>query len=103
MKKLIPLILFFLPVQAEEATTEETCQVLYNLAEKIMEARQNNLPMPKTIEIFDLKSEAWNEIARSLITTAYEKPRFSSEPYQKELIQDFANDSYLSCIKGLSK
>lgn len=87
----------------EEKTPSEICQTFYDLGETIMKARQANLPMPKLIEIYQFKTDDASNVARQLITAAYQRPRFSTDSHQDSAVIDFANDTYLSCLKKLSK
>jgi len=42
-----------------------------------------------------------NELARMLVIAAYETPRFSTEGYKQQAIEDFANEVMMVCYKEL--
>lgn len=87
----------------ETKSPAEICKTFYDLGETIMKARQDNLPMPKLIEIYQFDTDGASNAARQLITAAYQRPRFSTGAHQDSAVIDFANDTYLSCLQKLSK
>lgn len=78
--------------------TPEKCKASYTIAEKIMEARQHGVPLPRMIEIAE-----GDALFMALTRQAYETPRFSSESYKRNKIQDFANEIYLICLRKMEE
>lgn len=74
--------------------TDENCLQLYSLAEKIMKSRQNGVPMPDVISVFD-----GNKTMRAITMLAYDEPRYSTEPMKQRTIQVFADSIYAECLK----
>ena len=78
---------------ASAATKVDLCNALEEMAMSIMEARQTNIPMSK---IYEITKD--NPITKSLTIAAYDLPRFSTEEYQQNSINDFGSKAFKSCI-----
>lgn len=81
------------PAFAENLTDEE-CLRLYSLSELIMKSRQNGVPMPDVVKIFD-----GIETMRALVIVAYDEPRYGTDEMQARTIQEFADSVYARCLK----
>ena len=85
---------------AKVSNVEEYCSSMYDLAETIMDARQNGMTMKKSKEIIvTTVSDDKNlvEIAKSLVNWAYSKPMYNSEEFKQNETNKFAEEAYYSC------
>ena len=73
------------------------CQEVGTLAAKVMEARQVNVSMSNMMKIAQDNN---NSLMKTMVIEAYEKPRFSTEEYQNNAIQDFRSFWELACYKA---
>jgi len=89
---LAAMALWVTPVLAQE---EDPCIIWGELAATIMELRQGGVNMGTAMNATD------NELARMLLIAAYETPRFSTEGYKQQAIEDFANEVMMACYKEL--
>ena len=104
MKKLIlAATLTVASLSANAAKQDEYCSSMYDLAETIMNARQNGLPMPKMRELVkNTGDKSMIKIGNSLIEWAYSEPKYHSEEMQKHSTNKFAEEAYYAC-KGVKK
>lgn len=72
------------------------CENVSVLAKSIMGARQSGVSISKVMQLAN-----GSALLESLIIAAYSKPSFSTEQYKEEVIREFSDDAYLSCIKTL--
>lgn len=105
MKRFLALILLsLLPSQLFAANWYSTCQSVSELAESIMTVRQHGVPIYDAMKIVGMDDiDAINELSENLVLMAYERPRYSSEENQKNIIGDFRDSAYLMCAKALNK
>ena len=85
---------------AKVSNVEEYCNSMYELAETIMEARQNGMTMKKSKEIIVTTvsdDENLVGIANSLVNWAYSKPMYNSEEFKQNETNKFAEEAYYSC------
>lgn len=85
---------------AKVSNVEEYCNSMYELAETIMEARQNGMTMKKSKEIIVTTvsdDENLVGIANSLVDWAYSEPQYHSEEMQKYSTNKFAEKAYYGC------
>jgi hypothetical protein len=97
MKFVLALVMTSTIASAQEPTGQQLCASFGDLAETIMQNRQNGVPMSKMMDATDL------ELARAIILDAYKLPRFSSEDYQEKQTADFRNEVELECYKHMGK
>lgn len=81
-------------VQAEELD----CAFFSKVAEKVMEARQVGVSMTSVMGAFE-KVANDNGFYEGLIMLAYEQPRYSTESAQQRAIEDFRDDTALTCYQ----
>lgn len=81
---------------------EDSCVPLATLAKSIMSGRQNGAEMSNMVGIIrDGKSSPeFKKLAKALIISAFESPRFSTEDMKGRSITDFQNKVYLECTKN---
>ena len=87
------MALWVTPLMAQDA--QDPCIIWGELAATIMELRQEGVNMGSAMSVTD------NELARMLVIAAYDTPRFSTESYKQQAIQDFANEVMMVCYKEL--
>jgi len=101
-KKITLLSCLALPVhaKAEESNTLEYCNLYCNLisdvAGKIMELRQSDYPMSKILKKLDGSH-------RSLIIQIYSSPKYNSKEYIDQRINETKTQVMISCIKSIDK
>lgn len=101
---ILTLLFVHPPARADEVTPAEFCKKAATLAATIMEKRQQNAPMHLLIDsVSAISSPEMRDLFTAMIIEAYEKPRYTSDPYRRNAIQDFQNAMYLSCLKGTRK
>ena len=90
------------------ALSDETCAVIYTMAEAIMLTRQANTPLPEARKkmINGMKSldggdmgDHFAKLADGLIKMAYGQPLYNSSDRKKEKAVEFANQVYLQCLE----
>lgn len=86
------------PSVAAQSDWKDACEAASTLAEQIMKARQNGVPMAAQMNM--TKAEP-NDLVEALIIDAYDKPRFESDKHQMRLIEDFRDEAYLKCAKTM--
>lgn len=82
-------------VASEELNSKDHCAQIHEVAEVVMEARQKGMPMPRLMSL----SEG-DALFESLVLEAYAAPRMSAPRNQQDLVNEFANDTYLQCMKA---
>ncbi|MEM9967584.1 MAG: hypothetical protein AAF755_05730 [Pseudomonadota bacterium] len=100
MKKTCLCIALFIPMTAPFASAQEAgiCEQAGNIAEVIMMARQEGVPLSQVVKI---AKESFNEekAVVDMAVLAYEQPRYSSAAVKQQTIQDFRNNVELACYK----
>lgn len=77
------------------------CKSAAGAAKGIMNARQRGVTMTEMMEkVVGTADPAVKDVARAMVISAYEKPRFDTPEYQQKAEIDFENESYLACIKS---
>lgn len=90
---LISTLAFAAPTLAQ--TAAETCPVIGELAESIMEARQSGVSVSDMMAVAD-----GNEFFEGLVLTAFESPRYTTEEYRLREAQDFRNAVEAMCYSA---
>lgn len=92
------------PARAQQHTVpyiDMDCSEMSAVAEMIMKARQQSLPMAEAHKVAKKsKSPSFAAWATEIIKIAYASPRFSSKEFQQRAINDFGSDVYLACLKA---
>ena len=97
MTRIITALAVALAVSGQaQAQNSEKCKKIGAIAESIMKARQRGIPISKLMEVSE---ENAGGSLRPVILFAYERPRYNSEEYQQEEIEDFRNRIELQCYK----
>jgi len=84
--------------QAQATDDEGFCETLYEYAESVMIFRQDGQSMPGMVA-----TTRGDEMLTAIIQAAFNYPRMNMPENQRELVRDFANDTYLQCLQENSK
>lgn len=95
MKKLILAALFLPALALAEKPTFEVCQSYSTYAETVMESRQLGVDMASAYEM--VKDE---KILSTILMSAYDSPRYSTQDFKDNAISDFKNKWFLACIQS---
>lgn len=76
------------------ASANDTCKEIYQFAVVVMDARQNETPIMKIIDV--VKD---NKGLQQIVISAYEQPLYSTLKYKKQATEEFANTLYIQCMK----
>ena len=87
-------------IQKAEREKKELCSASMRLAKTIMEKRQNGANIEEMMAVNQSPNKATQRIAQAMVISAYEHPAYSSENVKNKVINSFANDAYLACIKN---
>ena len=79
-----------LNVSAEEMSF---CEEFEDLSRTIMDNRQSGIPMSTQYNLVD------SDLIRKVVVLAYKVPEYSSEEYQQDAVNKFANAAFMQCIK----
>ncbi|CAL9971551.1 hypothetical protein VPHD63_0045 [Vibrio phage D63] len=114
MKKLLPLLIACaLNVNAAEESTEqltppteekvEMCDVVFQIAERIMAARQIGVEVPRLRDVAD-SDLVYGPAMHEMITEAYNDPQLSVRSNRVNAAREFANRWATMCYeaKGLA-
>ena len=98
----ITLTVLSSPLMAEglagdEMNTDEMCDGLSSLSEKIMEARQAGVSLSNALGIVQ------TEATRMIVMDAWESPRYSTESIIQREIEDFRDRWHLTCLRAMSE
>lgn len=95
MKKvlIIAALLFSATTQAEEVTAE-TCALVSQIAHKVMEARQSNVSMMNALDVME-----GNALGVMLVKEAYSTPKYTTDSYKQNAINEFSNKYTAMCFK----
>jgi hypothetical protein len=105
MKKLLCIICFcLLTISATYAN--DNCYNVSDVAQTIMKARQENIPLKSMLELLDRVDDSKYEgqqakkYIKDIIIDAYSRPGFSAESNKQRAIVDFSNEYMIKCLKG---
>lgn len=78
----------------------ESCEEVSSVAEVIMKARQEGIPM-KTQYNWAAKSgnTEFAEWAKEMITIVYDSPKYTSKRYQDQAVSEFGSRVFVQCLK----
>lgn len=104
MKRAAFLILVLSPsIAVAEASRQEICKVVGDMAESVMTQRQDGAKMSDMLRIYGEElaavPEAVDHITK-LTLLAFEQPLFSTEESKREAVIEFRNQSELTCFKS---
>ena len=84
-----------------EPALTDICPSLGDMAEQIMRARQRGVSMSEMMQLMpvDDGSDPVIPVARLMVISAFEGPRFQTERHQWRTIEDFRADWELICYQ----
>ena len=97
MKKGI-LVILAISMAAPAAHASSVCHSISSLARATMNARQAGIPMDEIYENGEDEAPEVENIRKSLIRIAYDRPRFGTERYKIEAAEDFASEVFRRCV-----
>ena len=71
-----------------------SCAQYARLAEAVMRLRQMGGSLQTVLEVAEAGT-----FSETIILNAWERPRVSTESVQRRIVQDFADEVYLACIR----
>lgn len=78
----------------------ESCDEVSSVAEVIMKARQEGVPMKtqysRAAKVDDDVFAAW---AKEMIAIAYDSPKYTSRRYQDQAVSEFGSRVFVQCLK----
>lgn len=82
---------------AEKGDQDEMCPVVGRIAARTMQARQIGAPMSEVMGIANANQTEAREMLRSMVKSAYAKPRYSTKEFQTKAVEDFRNEMEARC------
>lgn len=82
----------------EPVNKVEVCSRIGELAAKVMELRQQEVPMSNLMKIE--VDQSIKAVAQAMIIAAYDEPSFSTEQVRKRTVDEFRNARELDCYKA---
>jgi len=81
---------------------DEFCRAMGILAETIMTNRQKGISLQAMLDLASktIKEPDTLALAKNMIMTAYDSPRYMSEESKQEAIEEFRDAGTLACLKG---
>ncbi len=96
-------MLFVSAALADESKTNETCDFVGQMADQVMFARQNNIPMSKVMALYSSSFEGEVlSLARKMVIAAYGEPSYLTEGAKAKQKADFRNSQELACYQALT-
>ncbi len=80
---------------AAEASQIEACTSVSELAEVVMEKRQGGARMSELVRIVQ-----GNDLHVTIVTMAYDSPRYSTDRVQQREINDYTNEWFAACMRA---
>ncbi|KZZ10099.1 hypothetical protein A3758_29645 [Oleiphilus sp. HI0118] len=110
MKKIVSAIALLSALNATTSHAEseaqiENCRSISQVAEVIMTARQQDMPLPEVMRlVVDVEAETETDenvknVVKELVKTAYKAPIGPTEESQKQYIAEFRNQIFLNCYE----
>ena len=79
----------------------KACPLVYELAKTIMESRQMGMPIAEAIKpIIGVDDKDVQQLNKDLVIAAYKTPIGDSSENKQQIIDDFANQLALECLKA---
>lgn len=110
MKNYLVLTLIFLSSNlfANEVTQsqEQNCRGAMAMAEAAMTLRQNGVKLPTVLENNEKMLTSGKStpkeasLMKMIVRDAYSKPKYTTEDYKQESINEFSANYYLACMEG---
>lgn len=88
---------------AQSAESLVICSASGNVAQVVMENRQNGIPMSVQVEKILPPTEPARSLVMAIIVAAYDVSRYSSPDNVRRAVEDFRNDTEAKCFRGMNK
>ncbi|MER8208025.1 hypothetical protein ABS232_02295 [Acinetobacter baumannii] len=111
MKKIILIGLFYLPAlvlakpaqPVSDSEHEQNCRNTMEIANVIMQQKQNGMPLMKALEANDYAfkknpDKNMQKIINLITRDAYEQPSYSIPSIKEEQLNEFSAKYYLGCM-----
>ncbi len=98
MKKLF-LIIGLSVVSIFAQAEDNTCSDISELAEAIMTSRQYGMSAIKLVKIAEESFGEHDALAIEMIDAAFDEPRYTTEDFKQEAIEEFTSMYFLECYK----
>lgn len=82
------------------ANADSACDTVDEVAAYVMKKRQEGMRMSALINATQGGQTAMDKLYRQLVSSAYERPLFSTQRYKRRSIKKFRNYAYRICYKG---
>ena len=76
------------------------CRKIAELAQGVMEARQEGVPIIKMLEVSDSAEGRPQSISKYLVKQAFRSPKYSGDEMKQETATEFAAQQYLICVQA---
>jgi hypothetical protein len=83
-------------INQKELEERKRCDLIGQIAEAVMERRQEGVSMSKMMGV---PYKAGDALVESLVIAAYDSPRFHTKEMQERSVQEFRDRAYLQCAK----
>ena len=97
MKKSILICILALGLSVP-ALAEDKCKHLEDLAEAVMDARQQGVPASKMMGLVD-----GNKLVRAVVLDSFETSVYSSDSVSQRAIREFRDKWYIWCVKKMEE
>jgi hypothetical protein len=81
--------------------TPQACAVVGDLAEAIMDRRQEGLAMSRVMTVVPADEGPARTLVLAMVQDAYDTPRFSTPANQRRAAQDFRNAMEAECFRAI--
>ena len=95
----VVMALLAVPAAAMDEDDQRYCDTLDNIAEAVMERRQDGMTHREMYDRMDADSES---LVSKIIDEAYDKPRYQTDEMKEKTVQEFRNRWYGICRRGMS-
>lgn len=83
------------------ATRDSMCETTAGLAASIMKARQAGLSLTDALAVSGrTQNKAVSELNTSLVMIAWNKTRYHSDQMQRRAVEDFRDETHISCLNS---
>jgi hypothetical protein len=89
------------PASAAKMSNTELCSMISELAKTVMTKRQEGVLMSVMLTALEkVEQNPYTILTKTLVITAYDRPRFSTAEYKHQAVIDFANSSMSACVEN---
>lgn len=97
----LAIVALFLCASSHAFADAALCRSVESVAKTVMTARQNGRSMSDMMESTSkIQGAKIAEMAKSIVKTAYDKPRFTTEEHKQRAIENHGNEWAAQCWKA---